>query len=799
MAVRSSAADEDSTARSHAGIHVTRLGVAPDGLADAIASCRRSALSTAADAYRLATGTSAPPRMAVLVQPLVDSRVAGVAFGADPLTGDRTVVLVEAVRGLGEPLVAGRVSPHRYRLQAGPGRRWSLRESVPGAQRFGLFASAGGVCERPLDDTGSLLSTDALERLADMVCRAGQTRSAPQDVEWAMDADGIVLLQSRPLTSGPAAGGTLWSRANFIEVLPEIPSPLLLSLWSEVQREMVTFYEKAGVPVRRWGEIAKVIRGRLYFNATLIERMNGHLGVPPAFGRLCLGYALPPGPDPYRVRWSVALRRWDVLLRLTASRFTLGPRLRRLLRGIDAYRCAIALADLRSEPDAVLGRHLDAGWSLMAEGMPLIFSAAGGLMGSLLALGALLRGRVSSIEGFIGRMTAPGAKTVNTEQGLDFLALARDAAADPRCRAWFAGSRADLSGWESALAGTAFPAAFRRFLDRYGHRGIYESEIARPRFREDPSYLLSILAEAVHRGDRPDPETLERGREREAREAWSEFLARLTPRERLLPWRSWSVRAVLAQVKRFQSLRERIRSDAFRALESIRLITEELARRWAARGWLERAEDIYRLTIGEIQEGTRAAAGAPAFRVRAATRRAETEQLTGEPAPGLLCETPSGDLRPVPPPPQETAGGMPDTHRGWQGLAVSGGRARGPAAVVRTLDDVSRMRPGAILVAPATDPAWSPLFALARGLAVEMGGLLSHGSILAREYALPAVVNVPGLCGAVRDGEWIEVDGWAGTVRRVPPEPEVDPPAMSIPRVSATPSERLAMPESRFL
>jgi len=603
----------------------------------------------------------------------------------------------------------------------------------------------------------------------DAVRRAGASRGGPQDVEWAIDPEGVVLLQSRPVTTLPAGEGTLWTRANFIEVLPDLPSPLLLSLWDATETAMVRYYEEVGIDVRRWGKLSKVHHGRLYFNASLIGRMNETLGVPPAFGQLCLGHALPPGEDPYRVRWGVALRHWRVLLRLAAGQLGAGRRLRRLMQGVAAYRRAVAAVDLSGASDEELGAWLDAGWALLSESMPLIFSAAGGLMSHLLRLGALLRGRVDSIEGFLGRMTAPGEKTVNAAQGLDFLALARDAASDPRCRDYFARGRVPFSDWETALAGTPFPAAFRGFLDRYGHRGIHESEIARPRFREDPSYLLRTLAEAVRRPDRPDPEAMERGRVREARAAWRELLSRLSWHERLVPWRLLAVRAALGRIKRFQILRERVRSEGFRGMEPIRAILEELGRRWAARGWLEQAGDVYRLPAGDLQAALADPSSGAAVRALAARRRVDEARWRTETMPNLLRETPGGELVPVGPPPPG-AGEEGD----WRGLAVSGGRARGPAAVIRTLDDFARMRPGAILVAPATDPAWSPLFALARGIAVEMGGLLSHGSILAREYALPAVVNVPGLCAAVRDGEWVEVDGWRGSVRRLRPE-EIPP------------------------
>jgi pyruvate,water dikinase len=363
-------------------------------------------------------------------------------------------------------------------------------------------------------------------------------------------------------------------------------------------------------------------------------------------------------------------------------------------------------------------------------------------------------------------MTAPGRKTVSARQGLDFLALARAAAKDPRCRAYFdsrsrnAGDgHAPFSDYAASLAASPFMESFRNFLARYGHRGVYETDLARPRFREDPSYLLESLAAAARREDLPDLLELERNRLREAREAWLAFTARLGVLDRLFPWRAVAVRWVLRQIKMCQNLREGVRSEGMRVIGAMRRLSLLLGHRWFEGGWLGRPEDIFYLDRAEIDRAAREPMARKVLRALVAARQEAERRWRAVEMPNLICEGQDGRWAPIIP--------AAPTAAAWRGLAVSGGRVRGPAAVVRTPDDVSKMRPGAVLVAPTTDPAWSALFALAAGVAVEMGGLLSHGSILAREYGIPAVVNVPGLCDAVRDGDLLEVDGWQGTVRRI--------------------------------
>lgn len=782
LSVRSSAVGEDGATSSYAGLHVTRLGVSASDVGRAVAEVRASAASPAARAYRDRLAAAGPPLMAVLIQPMVNARVSGVAFGADPVTGARDALIVEAVCGLGQSLVSGRAAPFRARLRDGP-RGWTILSTEPGSQTVGEFLSASGVETRAVDgDAGALLGAPALAAVATAVRAAERARGAPQDVEWALDDNGLVLLQSRPITTlsvgvppasaseGPwlesatQVGGTLWTRANFREVLPEVPSQALLSVWGQADRAIRRYYEEVGLRILGDGPISRLIQGRLYFNATRMAAIFSSLGMPDTGFELAMGHGLPrrAGGDPFSIRWSAVRRNIVPMLRLLWRQRNPAAAMRRYAREMEAVLARAEALDPSAESEDALLRLLRP-TSALTEGFIRAMSAVvGNLLSDQLRIAWLVRGRVDSVEGFVGCMTAPGTKTVTTQQGIDFLELARSAQ-DPACRSYFASARTPFVDFRAAMAGTRFLRDFERFLDRYGHRGVYESDPAQPRFRDDPSYLLANIAEAVRRGDVPSPDALERGRLSAAKSSWLRFTNRLSAWERVLPWRAVLVRMLLRRVKRSAAMRERIRSDGVRGTAACRRLLLALGGRWAAGGRLERPEDIFLLLFDEIRRASDAPMFAASLRALVQARRREREGLEAIEMPNLLWESPDGRTTAVRPPTPSLAGGM-------RGLAVSGGRVCGPAAVVRSPAEFSRMRAGSVLVAPATDPAWSPLFALARGVVVEMGGLLSHGSILAREFGIPTVVNIPGVCDAVRDGDRLEVDGWRGTVRRVDAE-----------------------------
>jgi phosphohistidine swiveling domain-containing protein len=366
-----------------------------------------------------------------------------------------------------------------------------------------------------------------------------------------------------------------------------------------------------------------------------------------------------------------------------------------------------------------------------------------------------------SADSLIYPHLAAGERSVSAQQAFDLVALAELARRDAPTAAYLREERTDLAAARRVLAGTPFLAALERFLAAYGHRGRYEYDWSLPRYVEDAAPIFQAIkghldappAEAPPSSMAPDAA---------AAAAWAAFVARLSR------WQRWTlaaaVRRALTRVKQYYVWRERVRSDLARVVSHVRARHVVLAERFARRGWIAAPGDYFMLHLHEVAEviaGTRAPASLPAI---VAARAAEQHRQRQVRLPYLLRESQLPALIRCA---HVTAG--TDGEDVLTGHAVSPGSVEAEVVVVRDPADFGRMRRGAILVAPATDPSWTPLFTLASGVIVEIGGVLSHASTIAREYGLPAVANVRQATRRLRTGDRVRLDADAGVVQRLTP------------------------------
>jgi pyruvate,water dikinase len=357
---------------------------------------------------------------------------------------------------------------------------------------------------------------------------------------------------------------------------------------------------------------------------------------------------------------------------------------------------------------------------------------------------------------------ATGERSVSAQQAFDLIALADVARREPEAVAFLLGETSDWPGWRGALRGTAFLVEFERFLQAYGHRGRYESDWALPRYREDPAPLFHALRAHLQEGSGKAPSDIAVRQERESAEAWAAFTERLSPWQRrtMLP----RVRRAIRTVKQYYVWREKVRSDMMRVIEPVRMLHLVLADRFVERGWLDFREDYFLIDladIGAVLEGRRTPETLRGIAARRAGERARHAALS---MPLLMRESQLDQLI-------RTAGVSERSADESQlrGFPVSGGTVEAEVVVVRDPGDFGRMKRGAILVAPATDPSWTPLFTLASGVIVEVGGVLSHASTIAREYGLPALANVKHATKRLRTGERVRLDAVRGVVTRLDP------------------------------
>jgi phosphohistidine swiveling domain-containing protein len=294
------------------------------------------------------------------------------------------------------------------------------------------------------------------------------------------------------------------------------------------------------------------------------------------------------------------------------------------------------------------------------------------------------------------------------------------------------------------------PAAMRAFLEEFGHRSVYEAEVANPRWREDASFLEAQVAQIAASGSTgraPRDLAAERRREAERRLAQLPLVRRAAVR-----WIAGQARAAAAR-------REAGKSALIAIAEPVRYLLLEVGRRMVSAGVLDAVEDVFHLGRADLEAFIRTEWDGSGARALVADRRSLREaRLMAPPPPDLISSDET--VRNVAPSSAIHGGAT------LAGIAASSGVASGAARLIRHPFEAARLQPGDVLVAPSTDTGWTPLFLRAAAIVTEVGGYLSHGAIVAREFGLPAVVNVPGVMSELRDGETITVDGDTGKIRR---------------------------------
>ncbi len=799
LAVRSSATAEDGAAASFAGQYASVLGVRADADAvwAAVLAVWASTTRAHAAAYAGAHAGGEPPAMAVIVQQMVVPLAAGVAFDADPVTGARDVVVVSAVPGLGEALVSGETDADTWRLAFENGA-WRVRERVIAAKTQVVHARGGQLVREPIDAAHAnapALDDAQATAVAAWTRAVSQVFGAPQDVEWALvgTPPRVVLLQARPITTlrapaddSPGAPAALeperriWDNSNIVESYAGVTTPLTFTfaraVYEDVYRQFCTIM---GVPRERVAAHAPVfanmlglVRGRVYypllswyrtlallpgfaFNRGFMERMMGvreRLEDPP-----------PPARSADRLRDLAALVA--MVARMIGASRALARDVPAFHAHVDGVLAPLASEDLTARTPAELGalyrrleRELLAHWRA-----PLVNDFF-----AMLFFGVLCKALERWVPGepptLANELLCGEGGIVSTEPARAVMALARDAAADDALRALLAGGASDAELWR-ALHGTpheAFGARLDAYVARWGDRCMNELELETITLREDPAFLVHALRTYAAQGSLdPDAALAHERAIRAAAEA--RVLGALRGPRR------WAFRAILAQARRRVRDRENLRFERTRVFGVIRRLFLALGARLAEAGRLASARDVLWLTVEEALAEAEGRPAAGPLAPRVAARQSRFAAWAKAPAPPDRFET-HGAVRDwlAHDPPELAAYVAPaapaagDLH----GLGCCPGVVRARVRVVRDPAGARELA-GAILVAERTDPGWTLLFPAVSGLLVQRGSLLSHSAIVAREMGLPCIVGVAGLLETLRDGEIVEMDGTAGTIRRL--------------------------------
>ena len=768
LVVRSSAPQEDSAQASFAGVHHSSLNViGAEALGEAIAAVWDSAWTPAATAYRQRLGIDTDDRaMAVVIMPLLSAVAAGVAFTADPVSGRDDQVVINAHCGLGEALVGGHADGDEYHCQCGE----VDVAPVLVEQRLGSKAQVthalptGGTVLREAaaqQRTRAVLTPAQAVELARLVRDAADALDyarSRHDVEWVWDGTRFWIVQARPATAHvhytyPALAGqpAWWSRGNTREILPDPLSPIDWGLCRRMVSRMLTAgYRIGGYPLLPGAQRAGLFHGRLYLETSLIQ-WEGYdaYGVKPAIMNRLIGGNQPqidvPAPA-WRDRFARIGRLVRYVRRSGARRRSADDDLRQARARADAWRRELPAVD-----NVELAKRLHERVATLRSADSLFFlqGSAGGTLSNLVDL--VERHCPGEGQAIAAALLAGGEASVTAQQGYDLADLARVAAADAPALAWLRAPDRQSADWRERLSPESpFRAAFATFLERYGHRANHETYCRQPRWREQPGYLFDLVLGLAG----TDVAALrERGRQI-ASAAWRGV------RGRLPFWLRPVVRKLVRTANAEANQREAARSALMAYLEGVRSVVLAIGANLQAAGRFAQADNVFNLTIEEIAAAAEGHLAPEAAARRAARRNAVIAQWAREREPDVIAE--HGTVRaPAAPAPASAATDE------WRGTAVGAGRATGRARIVRDPREATALLDGDILVVPSTDPAWTPLFLKAGALVMETGGYLSHGAIVAREFGIPAVANLPDILARITDGDRVEVDGSRGTVRRL--------------------------------
>lgn len=783
VAVRSSATAEDLPFASFAGQQETYLNVVgAAAVLDAVRKCWASLWTDRATSYRASLRIDpADVALAVVVQRMVDVDTAGVLFTANPVTGRRGHAVIDASAGLGEAVVSGAVNPDRYVVETLTGR---VLERKAGDKAVMVRAVPGGGTETvdtPGGEARLCLSDGQATGLATLGRRAEEYFGAPQDIEWAIDrSGGLWLTQSRPITTlypvperpgatrqDSAAGTRAYLCFSLAQGLTRPITPMGRAALRLVASSVAA---AAGfnVPDPEHGPPPYAEAGqRIYLDATTPLRST--------VGR----WIMPRVFDIMEARSAAVLRQLFSNGDFSITRRSPLPLLRHVLPAAVRARVPESLLRGLFRPRAALRRldrftrEFDAGLAAPGAAAPserlahvegLLQTRLFAVVPAVLPLPAL----GFAMLGLAGKLLAGSRwddlqpvlrglpNNVTTEMDLELWHLARAIRDDAESRtALETSDPAELArDFQAGLLPGRLDAGLTRFLDRYGHRAVAEIDVGMARWADDPAHIINVLANYL-RLDNPDlaPDVQFSKAAEEAGAQVERLVARARSRSAV---HGVLVRAALHRARVFAGLRELPKYQLVVGLAEVRRQLLHVGRDLARAGDLDKPEDIFFLDFAEARNIIAGKDDPGAVRRLVQERRAAYGlELGRRHIPRVLLSDGT-----EPEALQAAAGPAPGA---LAGSPASAGTVTGAARII--LDPAgAHLEPGEILVAPSTDPGWTPLFLTAGGLVMEMGGPNSHGAVVAREYGIPAVVGVPDATGRITTGQRITVDGGAGTV-----------------------------------
>jgi rifampicin phosphotransferase len=782
VAVRSSVGTRDLSASSFPGQMDTYHNVkGADDVLDLVRRCWASCFSYRATVSRNARGIDHfDVFIAPLVQLMVPAETAGVLFSANPLNGEPGQCVINACFGLGEGVVSGEVNADHLVIDRSSGR---TLEAAIGEKRFMFTLDPGsGAGTRKVELAGErgaspCLGDSQVRELTELAGSIEQLYGCPQDIEWAY-RDGVLhVLQSRKITAlgSASAPEAEWDSEFDTRVDPRYPYYTLSNI-SEVLCGVLTPLTISGIDALDYGFVKTntdfgllrdikpdsehtflgIFYNRAHLNLSVVKAVTTKL---PGASAQEFERMVPDDASEFDEKFVLTPRSAatmaGAMLRVLYKVIHIGRDVRAMRADLSARINTARALDVERMPYDDLFAWMDESreYRFKVIAHHITVSQFAVVFHDLMR--KLTEKWLDDEHGTIAARLVTGLQNIESAQpSIEIWDLSRLVKRSPALLELFAGTAPEEL--LDAVTDSTDPdcAAFHReleaFLARFGYRSVFEAELMLPNWGDDPSYVFTMIANYLQTDETVSPRELAGKQEAERIETSRQVMARLGGPQRPV----FSLFLWLSQ--KFIAMREYTKATLVMGIAQIKREYHALSRRFTAEGIIDEPLDVFFLTSDEVRAlavGRRIGEDPRAVISR---RRAEYERNKTV----VLPEYSKG--KPVPLRPEDlAAGGGIEV---LSGIAVSPGRVTGRARVITDPRSNARIQPGEILVAPVTDAAWTPLFVTAGAIVVDVGGPLSHGSIVAREYGIPGVLNVGTATRIVKTGQLITVDGDAGKV-----------------------------------
>ena len=744
--VRSSSPAEDLKSASFAGQYTSVLNVTGASLLDAVKECWASLWAEPAVEYRKKMGITENVKMAVLVQEMVPARASGVLFTEDPM-------VIEGVWGLGDILVGGKVIPDQFHVDK-RGLQITKR-TISHKTIMSTVNPEGGTLIQDVPDhlrDTPVLDDNDIQALCILGKKVEALFGCPQDIEWALQDNNLILLQARPITVQQEYEPDMWSRANAADTMPgyatylsRIPENKPDDIGLGLTPLLECFGIKEDPQTLKFREY---IYGYMYLNMTTIGNVLGQI---PGLSKDVLYQSLGHTTEEEAPKPSLGLSTIIKLLPGTLKVMQFFLQLPKRAHKVIPYSQELITYIRRKNLQELSENQLeDLIWDMYERNSQVL------QVHSVTALAVFaLFGLVQKITARIGEEGTENVLTIgldgmsSSQLGVEMWKLTEYASHSEKVsKLILSGRKTVLEELEKFPEGLNFLEELRKFSEQYGDRCSQELELSVPRWEEDPLFVLSMVR--TYLKSPVDPVNTMEELKRTRLEATDRILKKLSTNPLKLVFK-----LVLGKTQQYIVVRENLKTTWVRGISAMRVVYLAIAEKLVNRKILERKEDIFYLKMTEVSRIIEGILQKEDIIHVIEERRKEKRECANIEVPEVVVGSP---------PPIEELKCIVEPKDTLEGTGCSRGVVTGRARIIQDPRETSDFEQGDILIAHTTDPGWSPLFVTAGGLVMELGGTLSHGVIIAREYGIPAVVGVKNATKLIKNGHKITVDGNKGLV-----------------------------------